>query len=32
MDDSGTVPFEDAKFMLVAGSAFVNYVRGVTKA
>ena len=29
MDDSRTVTFEEAKFMLVACSAFVNYVRGV---
>ncbi len=31
MDDSRTVTFEEAKFMLVACSAFINYVRGVTK-
>ena len=28
---SQTVTFEEAKFMLVACSAFINYVRGVTK-
>ena len=28
MDDSRTVTFEEAKFMLVACSAFINYVRG----
>lgn len=31
MDDSRTVTFEEAKFMLVACSAFINYVRGATK-
>ena len=31
MDDSRAVTFEEAKFMLVACSAFINYVRGVTK-
>ena len=31
MEDSRTVTFEEAKFMLVACSAFINYVRGVTK-
>ncbi len=32
MDDSRTVSFEEAKFMLVVCSAFINYVRGVTEA
>ena len=32
MDDSRTATFEEAKFMLVACSAFINYVRGTTKA
>ena len=31
MDDSRRVTFEEAKFMLVACSAFVNYIRGVSK-
>ena len=31
MDDSRAVTFEEAKFMLVACSAFINYVRGATK-
>ncbi len=31
LDDSRQVTFEEAKFMLVACSAFVNYVRGTAK-
>ena len=31
LDDGRNVTFEEAKFMLVACSAFINYVRGVTK-
>ena len=31
LDGGREIPFEEAKFMLVACSAFINYVRGVTK-
>jgi hypothetical protein len=31
LDDDEVVTFEEAKFMLVACSAFINYVRGVLK-
>ena len=31
LEDGRNIPFEEAKFMLVVCSAFINYVRGVTK-
>ena len=31
LEEGRDIPFEEAKFMLVVCSAFVNYVRGVTK-
>ena len=31
LDDGREVTFEEAKFMLVVCSAFINYVRGITK-
>ena len=31
IEEGRDIPFEEAKFMLVVCSAFVNYVRGVTK-